>query len=107
MTNIQVNVFKCGGIAIGICITHNVADGSILSSFIKAWAAITRGCKEIKINPNFDRASLFHTNDTWLRDSSMSMWGSLFFKGNWVTKRFVFDASAISGQSKKSNNKQF
>ncbi|KAM5565289.1 stemmadenine O-acetyltransferase [Rosa sericea] len=108
ITNIQANVFKCGGIAIGICISHKLLDGAALCTFLKSWTAIGRrlvsGSSEKAappcISPNlFAAASLFPTNgDLWLRDSSLHMWGSLFIQGkeSSVTKRFVFDASAIA-----------
>ena len=95
VTNIQVNVFKCGGIAIGVCISHKILDGVALSTFLKSWATIARGAYEA-IYPNFDATYLFPTNDLWLRDSSMVMWGSLFKKGKCVTRRFVFHASEIA-----------
>ncbi|XP_004292909.1 PREDICTED: vinorine synthase-like [Fragaria vesca subsp. vesca] len=108
VTNIQANVFKCGGIAIGICISHKLLDGAALCTFLKSWTAIGRrllsGSSEKaappRISPNLSAAaSLFPTNgDLWLRDSSLHMWGSLFIQGkeSSVTKRFVFDASAIA-----------
>ncbi|CAN0858367.1 Stemmadenine O-acetyltransferase [Linum grandiflorum] len=40
---VRVNLFKCGGIAIGICAWHGVADASTLGSFAQCWAAICRG----------------------------------------------------------------
>ncbi|KAB2634804.1 vinorine synthase-like [Pyrus ussuriensis x Pyrus communis] len=42
VTNIQVNVFKCGGMAIGLCISHKILDGAGLCTFIKAWTATAR-----------------------------------------------------------------
>ncbi|KAK8551692.1 hypothetical protein V6N13_120137 [Hibiscus sabdariffa] len=96
VTNIQVNMFRCGGIAIGVCISHKILDGAALSSFLKAWTATARGCKEV-INPNYISASLFPAADgLWLRDSSLVMWGSLFKKGKSVTRRIVFSASSIA-----------
>ncbi|KAK8642287.1 hypothetical protein V6N13_011638 [Hibiscus sabdariffa] len=89
VTNIQVNMFRCGGIAIGVCISHKILDGAALSSFLKAWTAAARGCKEV-VNPNYISASLFPAADgLWLRDSSLVMWGSLFKKGKSVTRRIV------------------
>ena len=80
-----------------MCISHKILDGVALSSFLKAWATIARGSYEaLSIYPNFDATNLFPTNDLWLRDSSMVMWGSLFKKGKGVTRRFVFHASAIA-----------
>ncbi|KAJ6917581.1 hypothetical protein NC652_019805 [Populus alba x Populus x berolinensis] len=39
----QVNYFDCGGIAVSVSISHRVADGSSLVSFVNCWAAISRG----------------------------------------------------------------
>lgn len=90
-----MNVFTCGGIAIGLCISHKILDGAALSTFLKAWSGRARGCSEA-ISPNFDAAYVFPTSDNWLRDSSMVMWGSLFRKGKSLTRRLVFLASAIA-----------
>jgi shikimate O-hydroxycinnamoyltransferase len=91
-----VNVFRCGGIAIGLCISHKILDGAALSTFLKAWTSTARGSSEA-VCPNFVSTSLFPTSDNlWLRDSSMAMWGSLFKKGKSMTRRFVFHASAIA-----------
>ncbi|XVE69619.1 hypothetical protein DITRI_Ditri10aG0004700 [Diplodiscus trichospermus] len=95
VTNIQVNMFDSGGIAIGLCISHKILDGDALSSFLKAWTATARDCKEA-IYPNFIATSLFPTNDLWLRDASLVMWGSLFKKGKSITRRIVFGASSIA-----------
>ncbi|XVE94424.1 hypothetical protein REPUB_Repub02eG0007300 [Reevesia pubescens] len=95
VTNIQVNMFQCGGIAIGICISHKILDGAALSTFLKAWTATARGCKEA-LYPNFIATSLFPTNDLWLRDSSLVMWGSLFKQGKSITRRIIFEASSIA-----------
>ncbi|KAK6140380.1 hypothetical protein DH2020_025875 [Rehmannia glutinosa] len=40
---LQINFFECGGIAIGACISHTVADGSSLVDFMNAWASTCRG----------------------------------------------------------------
>ncbi|KAK9291984.1 hypothetical protein L1049_019936 [Liquidambar formosana] len=44
ITAIQVNVFDCGGIGIGVCILHKIADGATVASFINAWAATASRC---------------------------------------------------------------
>ncbi|XP_057470194.1 stemmadenine O-acetyltransferase-like [Actinidia eriantha] len=95
VTNIQVSVFKCGGFAIGLCISHKILDGDAMSTFLKGWANTACGSKEV-VYPNFVATSIFPTNDLWLRDTSIATWGSLFKVGNCTTRRFVFDASAIA-----------
>ncbi|XP_059281511.1 stemmadenine O-acetyltransferase-like [Lycium ferocissimum] len=97
VTNIQINVFECGGIAIGLCIAHKVLDGTGLSTFLKNWAGLVQ-CPNVMAN------YLFPAEDLWLRDTSMTMWSSMFKKGNFVTKRFVFNASAIDNLKAMSTN---
>ncbi|CAL1387623.1 unnamed protein product [Linum trigynum] len=41
---VQLNFFGCGGVAIGICMWHGVADACTLASFLRAWATINLGC---------------------------------------------------------------
>ncbi|KAH6795265.1 hypothetical protein C2S52_005742 [Perilla frutescens var. hirtella] len=41
--SIQINKFNCGGIAIGICISHRIIDASSLGTFISAWTKASRG----------------------------------------------------------------
>ncbi|KAK7382645.1 hypothetical protein VNO80_01601 [Phaseolus coccineus] len=39
---VQLNQFTCGGVALGICLSHKIADASSAASFLTAWAAISR-----------------------------------------------------------------
>ncbi|CAL5418566.1 unnamed protein product [Camellia sinensis] len=103
VTNIQVNIFECGGISIRLCISHKILDGAALSTFVKGWSATTCGSKEV-VYPDFIATALFPTNDLWLRDSSIVMWGSLFKIGKCTTRRFAFDASAITTLKVKTAN---
>ncbi|KAF8399878.1 hypothetical protein HHK36_015748 [Tetracentron sinense] len=87
---IQVNVFDCGGTAIGVCISHKIADVASLATFVGTWSAISRGSTEI-VDPRLDLASLFPP-----RDLSGFMPTTGIVKDKIVTKRFVFDASKIA-----------
>ncbi|KAJ8529909.1 hypothetical protein K7X08_036744 [Anisodus acutangulus] len=42
LLRIQVNIFSCGGLVIGINISHIIADGFTLGSFVKEWAHISQ-----------------------------------------------------------------
>ncbi|MED6215908.1 hypothetical protein PIB30_002596 [Stylosanthes scabra] len=105
VTNIQVNVFVCGGIAIGFCISHKILDGGTLGIFLKMWTERIGSDRNLKplTEPNFTTKSLFPTSTLRLRDLSMlrlrdlsmESWGSYSEEGNWVTKRFLFTSSAI------------
>ncbi|PQM43088.1 BAHD acyltransferase [Prunus yedoensis var. nudiflora] len=37
---VQANFFECGGVAIGVSISHKIGDAYTLSKFINSWAAI-------------------------------------------------------------------
>lgn len=99
VTNIQVNVFECSGIAVGLCISHKIIDGAALSGFLKSWTTAAVGGKVAK--PSFVANSLFPTDNIWLQDCSMEMWRSLFKIGKSKTRRFIFDSSAISALKAK------
>lgn len=71
VANFQVNVFECGGIAIGICISHLILDGAALSTFLKAWSATAKGSKEAIIYPEFIPSSLFPANDCGLETQQL------------------------------------
>ncbi|KAL9172950.1 hypothetical protein ABFS82_03G082100 [Erythranthe guttata] len=75
VTNIQASVFECGGIAIGVYVSHKVLDGTALSTFLKSWASV----------------------------ANSRLWGSLFKKGRFITKRFVFEEPAIASLKKMAN----
>ncbi|CAI9259455.1 unnamed protein product [Lactuca saligna] len=100
VSNIQVNIFECGGIALGLCISHKILDGAALSTFLRGWAGTCCGLKEV-VQPNMNTSSLFPTKDLWLKDSSMVMWKSLFKMGKCSTKRFVFSSSKLNALKEK------
>lgn len=88
VTSVQINVFLCGGVAIGLCVSHRIVDGSGLSSFLRSWAGTACAAAKEIVLPSFVGSSLFPAEDLWLRDASMAMWGSLFKTGKCITKRF-------------------
>lgn len=60
----QVNFFGCGGVAIGVCISHKVGDGTSLVTFMNAWSAIARGDdKSATLHPRFDLGTHFPPRD--------------------------------------------
>ncbi|CAK9172568.1 unnamed protein product [Ilex paraguariensis] len=87
---IQINFFECGGMAIGVCMSHQIADGSSLVSFINSWAAISRGDTKI-LSPNFDMAAHFPPRDLLGFRPTTGI-----TKEKIVTRRFVFDNSQLA-----------
>ncbi|KAL7106447.1 hypothetical protein ACP275_07G114500 [Erythranthe tilingii] len=60
---IQVTEFKCGGLAIGVSVSHRIFDGYSFGIFMDAWSTANNNHPnpggEIKICPSFDLATLF------------------------------------------------
>ncbi|XWS69156.1 hypothetical protein CRYUN_Cryun04dG0155500 [Craigia yunnanensis] len=86
---IQFNIFDCGGIGIGVCISHKVGDALSFFMFVNMWAAIARGEKKL-VAPEFVSASLFPPRN--LSEFKQSIGQT---KEQIITKRFVFTASKI------------
>ncbi|KAK4410891.1 Stemmadenine O-acetyltransferase [Sesamum angolense] len=90
---VQINFFECGGVAIGVCMSHLVADASSLVEFMNAWAATCRG-ENPKSAPEFGvMARYFPAQD--LSDSNISP-SLLTGNSKLVTKRFVFDEEKLA-----------
>ncbi|PRQ40011.1 putative salutaridinol 7-O-acetyltransferase [Rosa chinensis] len=88
---IQVSFFDCGGMAIGICMSHKVADTCTMINFINDWAAITRDHKADQyVSPEFIAATVFPQGEIPLLPQSV------IEKGDYVSKRFVFAAPKVA-----------
>nr|GMC85567.1 acetyl-CoA-benzylalcohol acetyltransferase-like [Ipomoea batatas] len=102
---IQVNLFKCGGAAIGICVWHKVADSDTTIQFINAWASRSKHFIGAKAASN-----LQITGDDKVQLQRLSFNGGSFFPvKNFpvempplghdmevVTRRFVLNARNVS-----------
>ncbi|XP_058077030.1 vinorine synthase-like [Magnolia sinica] len=96
---IQANVFDCGGLAIGVGISHKISDGASCFTFLNGWAATSRGADEA-MGPTFNSASLFPPREVPISaDSSI-----ITVEENLVTKRFVFDGSKIAALITRASN---
>ncbi|KAK7343858.1 hypothetical protein VNO77_12938 [Canavalia gladiata] len=96
---VQVNIFNCGGIAIGTCNLHTLLDGCSGSLFQTTWAAISRGSKGEVPCPDFTTASSFfppinnlslhdHVDQNNDEDSNVQK--------KCTTRRFLFDSKSIN-----------
>ncbi|XP_008226087.1 PREDICTED: BAHD acyltransferase At5g47980-like [Prunus mume] len=100
---VQVNLFECGGLTIGVNISHKVADAFTLSTFIKSWATIALGSAstasdQVLLPVEFGvAATLFPPQDVF--NAPQPIVESI--KNNCITKRFVFDASKIAALKSK------
>ncbi|KAL3515510.1 hypothetical protein ACH5RR_022412 [Cinchona calisaya] len=103
LVGIQINTFDCGGIVVGINISHIIADAASMSAFIKAWATASRdginstGVLYSSSNSNFHQeiASLFPARISSRSDLPIppvpKPTNLTDNKDKIVTKRFVLD----------------
>ncbi|CAI9099865.1 OLC1v1036747C1 [Oldenlandia corymbosa var. corymbosa] len=96
LTNPSVR-FSCGGNAIGVCISHRVADFTSLITFINSWAALNRvdsTCpKSSTLVPDFDAGrNLFPAPEIPICPPQIDVQG----KGKYVYKKLVFSKEKIS-----------
>lgn len=95
LLSVQVTGFECGSVAIGVSISHRLADASTLSTFISAWANLTAG-KE-RISPIFNSSSIFPGRKLPKFELGISRGQSINnVVGGIITKRFVFNRNCIS-----------
>ncbi|XP_038699711.1 deacetylvindoline O-acetyltransferase-like [Tripterygium wilfordii] len=96
---VQVNVFACGGIAIGVVTPHNLFDGTVLSVFAKTWARMAAGGGGAYAykSPDFHASDIFPQNKAFPQYlTSPGLASLLVRKGKPVVRRFVFDGQIIS-----------
>ncbi|GJR77083.1 transferase, chloramphenicol acetyltransferase-like domain protein [Tanacetum coccineum] len=61
---IQVTMFECGGVAIGVSASHKIVDASTLCTFLNEWASMNREENEIEfVGPGFNSSLLFPPRD--------------------------------------------
>ncbi|XP_028795335.1 vinorine synthase-like [Neltuma alba] len=85
---LQVTEFGCGGIAIGLCISHKVCDGTTIASFLKAWSQKAMG--EASSSPlNMEASFLFPHKGIEIDINDR------LGEKNITTKRFLFSGNSL------------
>lgn len=96
---IQVNKFDCGGLAIGVRISHRIADGFTYTTFVNGWATAARAGVDQVSKPYFGAASFLPARDlSWVMPRPVKGGAN-----KTITKRFVFDPTAILKLKAKTN----
>lgn len=90
---IQFNIFECGGLAIGFCISHRIVDGFSSTKFIDGWATSCRLGLHKVVQPSFDLPFIFPTREMV---PEMKPVPRLVPGLKTVSRTFVFDGLAIS-----------
>ncbi|KAK2637926.1 hypothetical protein Ddye_025721 [Dipteronia dyeriana] len=88
---VQLNFFNYGGIAIGIHMSHKIADGSSIITFMKNWAETACNSNINYIGQKIMGTTMFSPIDYAFDDSS-----EYPSEKNIISKRFVFSNSNIS-----------
>lgn len=96
---IQVNLFDCGGVAIGAVFSHKIADAMTIGNFLTSWANTTRPGSRQPVSPNYISLSMFPHNEKIKVPGSMS---GIVKTGKSVMHRYVFDAAAIASLKARS-----
>ncbi|XP_015078011.2 acylsugar acyltransferase 3-like [Solanum pennellii] len=86
----QLSHFDCGGIALSVCLSHKIADGSSAHCFLRDWAALTR-------NSNTDPSPYF-VEDSIVPSPIGPLVSPVFGSDTdkCVQKRFVFSSTKLS-----------
>ncbi|XP_047947269.1 pelargonidin 3-O-(6-caffeoylglucoside) 5-O-(6-O-malonylglucoside) 4'''-malonyltransferase-like [Salvia hispanica] len=97
---VQLTRFKCGGVAISICISHRVIDAGSLGTFISAWTNTARGETREEICPVFNGPVFFPG-----RNFPAPEFGTTRDRENGlysiICKRFLFNKNTISSLKEK------
>ncbi|XP_061365622.1 stemmadenine O-acetyltransferase-like [Gastrolobium bilobum] len=103
---VQVNKFKCGGIAIGLCNLHTLLDACSCSTLLKTWSSICKGSREEISWPDFSSASnSFPPRNTFgVRAGVMNINKGLEIETKCTTSRFLFDNRTINDLKAKLEN---
>ncbi|KAL3840434.1 hypothetical protein ACJIZ3_025025 [Penstemon smallii] len=102
---VQVNIFDCGGIAIGLYTSQKIIDTQSQITFLKAWAAQASRSSQVEIRPSYISPHLFLQNPALPEIASFTMRPILSELGKGrVTKRFLFNASSLILLKEKANH---
>ncbi|XP_050378766.1 vinorine synthase-like [Argentina anserina] len=103
----QVSVFACGGISVGISLSHKIFDMETANTFFKSWASVFRRDHKAAItsNPNICQASSTFPASDNLPQKYLAFMESMWFEEKkYVTRRFAFDAKAINTLREKAKS---
>ncbi|XP_019159451.1 PREDICTED: vinorine synthase-like isoform X2 [Ipomoea nil] len=102
MLAVQVNYFLDGGIAVGVCVSHKIADALSMVNFVNAWALIAREGDAAEISPpNFGLVwPLFPPTTMDLTGSEFSATLGMTTREKVVTRRVVFNKENLAALKK-------
>ncbi|KAM2214373.1 hypothetical protein ACFXTI_021126 [Malus domestica] len=97
---VQGNYYECGGMAVGLCLSHKIADAAALSTFIRSWAATGSGFGDERVViPLYNSVAMATPKDISVDPPADEM-----IPHKSVTKRYVFHGSKIAAQKARVAN---
>ncbi|KAK3437733.1 hypothetical protein EUGRSUZ_C02410 [Eucalyptus grandis] len=94
IVGVQANFFDCGGMGIGICISHKIADGASVSAFLNAWSEIANNGVDGEaslITPFLKASELFQP-----KDINYQIPSGVISREKLSTKRFCFNGESLA-----------
>lgn len=88
---IQINLFDCDGIVVGVRVSHKLADAFSIITFVNAWATANKTSSKKVFSPSFNLGSLFPTSNLLPKNPPSSGKNGVKI----VAKRFFFSRVAI------------
>ena len=85
---VQLNVFECGGVAVGICVSHKISDALSFFIVVNEWAAYCRGEKEA-VRVHLSSAEVFPPTKTKVHNTRTSIFRQR------VGRRYHIDAANV------------
>ncbi|KAL5546704.1 hypothetical protein UlMin_006391 [Ulmus minor] len=99
---VQLTAFKCGGIAIFVCVSHKLVDAASACAFVQSWTNLTCDDDMVLASPKFIGGSLMPPRE--LKDL-LAFPISDTLLGNQIiptkSRRFVFSASKLDSLKAK------
>ncbi|XAR74028.1 Vinorine synthase [Bertholletia excelsa] len=91
LLQVQANFFECGGLALGLRVSHKIIDGTMYSAFVKGWVGSAVGSSDT-VALDFCTSSLFPP----AYPPPKTLLNAVKLRQKGVTRRFVFDGAKIA-----------
>lgn len=104
---VQISFFRCGGVGIGVCLSHGVADMYTLATFVNSWAANCSGRTE-NFQPDFQIGNelfpLIEIPADQVPDPA-AVHDFVAGEEKIVTKRLIFDVEILGEMKKQASSR--
>ncbi|KAI4384176.1 hypothetical protein MLD38_002364 [Melastoma candidum] len=97
---VQANSFECGGFALGMCISHKIADMGTFGNFLASWADAAVDITKVE-PPLFNASTLIPPSIHLAGMPPVEL-----PKAKTITRRYVFDSSKLTALRTRITSKQ-